>query len=304
MARVEDRLPHNVDGEFFVDTSCIDCDTCRALAPEVFGRAADYEQSFVQRQPRRADERLRAAMALVACPTRAIGTVSKLDVQPAIDAFPCPIDARVDDVLYCGFASEVSFGAASYLVRRPEGNVLVDSPRASKPLLRRLEQLGGVRTMFLTHRDDVADHDVFRRVFGCERILHAADVSPATADVERTIDGGEPVRLADDLVAVPVPGHTAGSMALLYRDEVLFSGDHVWWSEARGRLHASRCVSWYSWDEQVRSVRRLLQLRFRWVLPGHGRRFQAPTHEAMRAELARLVASLESRGRPAAARAL
>src|SRR5687768_7033430 len=135
MARAENRLPHNAHGDFFVDDSCIDCDTCRSLAPGVFGRAADFEQSFVKHQPDSDDERRHALMALVACPTASIGTVTKIDVRPGIEAFPTLI---ADEVYYCGFASEASFGAASYLIRRPGGNVLVDSPRASKPLLQRL----------------------------------------------------------------------------------------------------------------------------------------------------------------------
>jgi glyoxylase-like metal-dependent hydrolase (beta-lactamase superfamily II)/ferredoxin len=290
MARPEHRLPHNADGDFFVDDRCIDCDTCRSLAPSVFGRASDYEQSYVKQQPQSPSDTQCALMALVACPTAAIGTLSKLDVSPAIDAFPTPI---ADEVSYCGFASEASFGAASYLVRRPQGNVLVDSPRASRPLLARLRALGGVETMFLTHRDDVADHAVFHRELGCDRVLHRADLSPATADVERPLDGDAPVELAPDLLAIPVPGHTPGSMALLYRETFLFSGDHVWWSPARGRLHASRCVNWYSWEDQVASLRRLLEFRFTWILPGHGRRLAAPSPEAMRDELQRLVDSLE-----------
>jgi glyoxylase-like metal-dependent hydrolase (beta-lactamase superfamily II)/ferredoxin len=291
MARAENRLPHNADGEFFVDDRCIDCDTCRSLAPSVFGRAPDFEQSFVEHQPRSEDQKQRALMALVACPTAAIGTLSKIDVRPGIDAFPTLV---ADEVYYCGFASEASFGAASYLIRRPGGNVLVDSPRASKPLLARLHALGGVQTMFLTHRDDVADHAVFRREFGCDRLLHRADLSPSTADIERPLEGDEPVALAPDLLAIPVPGHTPGSTALLYRQKFLFSGDHLWWSPGRGRLHASRCVNWYSWDDQLRSLHRLLEFQFSWVLPGHGRRFAASSPRAMREELTRLLAALRS----------
>jgi glyoxylase-like metal-dependent hydrolase (beta-lactamase superfamily II)/ferredoxin len=290
MARPEHRLPHNADGDFFVDDSCIDCDTCRSLAPAVFGRAADFEQSYVKQQPRSPADTQRALMALVACPTAAIGTVSKIDVSPGIDAFPAPI---AEEVSYCGFASEASFGAASYLIQRPAGNVLVDSPRASRPLLARLRALGGVNTMFLTHRDDVADHAVFHRELGCDRVLHRADMSPATAEIECPFDGDAPVELAPDLLAIPVPGHTPGSMALLYRETFLFSGDHVWWSPARGRLHASRCVNWYSWEDQVASLRRLLDFRFSWILPGHGRRLAAASPEAMRDELKRLVDELD-----------
>ena len=36
MAQPEHRLPQNVDGDFFVDDTCIDCDACRQIAPETF----------------------------------------------------------------------------------------------------------------------------------------------------------------------------------------------------------------------------------------------------------------------------
>src|SRR5207244_3192654 len=94
---------------------------------------------------------------------------------------------------------------------------------------------------------------------------------------------------ATDLIAIPVSGHTRGSAALLYRDDVLFTGDHLWWSEERRGLHASRSVCWWSWREQTRSMERLLDFRFEWVLPGHGRRWRAPSAAAMRAEIESLL---------------
>ena len=36
MANPKKRLPENVPGDFFVDSTCIDCDTCRQIAPQVF----------------------------------------------------------------------------------------------------------------------------------------------------------------------------------------------------------------------------------------------------------------------------
>src|SRR5689334_23700667 len=125
MAQLRERLPENVAGEFFVDRSCIDCDACRQIAPAMFGRSNAEAQSFVHHQPQTPEEQRRAAMALVACPTSSIGTVHKVDVREGIAAFPEPI---ADDVSFCGFTSERSFGALSYLIRRPGGNVLVDSP--------------------------------------------------------------------------------------------------------------------------------------------------------------------------------
>lgn len=277
-------------GEFFVDASCIDCAVCREVAPDVFtSRNSATDQSYVQRQPGDEGERHRAAMALVACPTSSIGTERKLDLAAAVRAFPEPIE---DEVHFCGYASEASYGAQSYLIVRPEGNVLVDSPRYTPALADRIEELGGVATMFLTHRDDVADHERFRARFQCERVLHARDATASTRGVERLLEGDEPIPMADDLLAIPVPGHTRGSMCLLYRDRFLFTGDHLWREEEAPRLEASRSVCWYSWPEQIRSMERLLACDFTSVLPGHGRRWRAGSPESARAELRRLIATM------------
>jgi glyoxylase-like metal-dependent hydrolase (beta-lactamase superfamily II) len=246
----------------------------------------------VRHQPPSPQDEQRALMALVACPTSSIGTVHHRDASPAVAAFP---ERLADDVYYCGFASEDSYGASSYLVTRPGGNVLVDSPRAAAPLLRAIESMGGVRLMFLSHRDDVADHRRFRDHFGCERILHSRDVTPDTADVERPLTGDEPVRLADDLLAIPAPGHTPGSAVLLYRDAFLFTGDHLMGREGGLGLYASRSVCWYSWPEQVRSMERLLDFSFEWVLPGHGWRYRASSPFAMRRELENLLEKMRAR---------
>lgn len=290
MANLSARLADNVPGEFFVDATCIDCDTCRRVAPSVFEEGDGH--SFVGAQPRSAEERRRAFMALVACPTSSIGTSPKADASEGARAFPEPIH---DNVSFCGFTSESSFGAWSYLIERPEGNVLVDSPRAAGPLLSALEARGGVATMFLTHRDDVADHAAFRKRFGCVRVLHEDDVTSSTRDVERRIGGLEPVSLAEDLIAIPTPGHTRGHAVLLYRERYLFSGDHLAWSRRRGHLVAFRDANWYSWPETIRSMERLLDYSFEWVLPGHGERYRAESPVAMRRQLERCIAWMKER---------
>ncbi len=61
MARREDRVPESVPGDFYVDRSCIDCDTCRRLAPAVFARSPLSEQSYVHRQPADGEETRAAA---------------------------------------------------------------------------------------------------------------------------------------------------------------------------------------------------------------------------------------------------
>ena len=291
MALVELRLAENVAGDFFVDSSCIDCDLCRQIAPDTFSQAGD--QSAVHHQPRTSDEVFAALKALVTCPTASIGDVAHRSAKAAAAAYPELID---DNVYFCGFASESSYGASSYLIVRPEGNVLVDSPRFAKPLAKRVAELGCVKLMFLSHRDDVADHERWATQFKAERILHRDDVTRSTANVERVLSGNDAITLDHDLVAIPTPGHTRGHAVLLYRNKYLFSGDHLWWSPNYQSLHASSSVCWYSWAEQTRSMERLLDYEFEWVLPGHGRRAQLNS-SLMREQLISLVTRMKNSSR-------
>lgn len=287
MATRSKAVTGQVPGAFFVDTTCIDCGTCYRFAPEVFRDAGDC--SSVHAQPSSDGDTLRASLALVACPTGSIGTSDKRFMAEASRAFPVPLG---DDVHFCGYTAESSFGAWSYLVRRPEGNVLVDSPRFAEPLAARIEELGGAAWMFLTHRDDVADHAKWRERLGCDRIVHAGDRLPG---VERVVEGEEPIRLAEDLLLIPTPGHTAGSQCMLFRNKVLFSGDHLWWNPQRGMLSASRSACWYDWTIQLASLEKLLKFDFQRVLPGHGDSHDADSAEAMKNELIRALEWLKRR---------
>jgi glyoxylase-like metal-dependent hydrolase (beta-lactamase superfamily II) len=151
--------------------------------------------------------------------------------------------------------------------------------------------MGGVRMMFLTHRDDVADHEKWAAQFGAERVLHRDDVTRSTAGIERKLTGREAIVLDNELLAIPTPGHTRGHAVLLYRDRYLFSGDHMWWSDAHQSLNASQSVCWYSWQEQTQSMERLLDYGFEWVLPGHGRRVHLSS-SLMREQLKQCIARM------------
>jgi len=267
VASLQQRLPENVPGDFFVDSTCIDCDTCSQLAPGIFRDHGD--QCSVHHQPETDAETQLAMMALVSCPTGSIGAIERHDAHLGIDAFPYLVE---DNVYFCGFTSESSFGAWSYLITRPQsegGNILIDSPRFASQLVKRIEAMGGVSQMLLTHKDDVAAHELFRERFECERVMHADDGANRLG-VEHVIRGEEPVQLADDLLVIPTPGHTRGHVVYLYRNKFLFTGDHLAWSPQRQTLTAFRSVAWYSWPEQIRSMEKLLSYKFQWVLPGHG----------------------------------
>ncbi|MDJ0532978.1 MAG: MBL fold metallo-hydrolase [Xenococcaceae cyanobacterium MO_207.B15] len=269
MAQLKHRLPENISGDFYVDSSCIDCDTCRSLAPKIYHRAGN--QSAVYHQPVDETERQQAIQALLSCPTASIGTTEKpKDIRLVQKTFPLAVE---DNVYYCGYNSSKSYGAASYFIQRQEGNILVDSPRFTPPLVKRLEELGGLSYMYLTHKDDVADHQKFQQHFKCDRILHRDDITKETSNVEIVLSETKKIELAPDLLIIPVPGHTKGHTVLLYKNKFLFTGDHLAWSPHLNHLYAFRRYCWYSWSEQVKSMEKLLDYTFEWVLPGHGRRY-------------------------------
>ncbi|WHZ23781.1 MAG: beta-lactamase domain protein [Nitrospira sp.] len=283
MADSRKRLDSNVTGAFFVDATCINCDACRQLAPETFSEVGEY--SAVVAQPTSARERHRAYQALLACPVGSIGTETsdKAALREAMASFPLRLCGGVS---YCGFNAEQSFGANSFFVEHPEGNWLVDSPRFLKHLVEAFERRGGVRYIFLTHEDDVADAARYAAHFQAMRIIHRADAE-AMPDAERLVEGDEPITLARDFLAVPVPGHTAGSMALLYRERVLFTGDHLWWDPKSRTLESPRQLV-QDQGALLRSIATLQSHRFEWVLAGHGDRIHLPPEE-MQAQLRDLL---------------
>ena len=42
MASVDRRLADNVPGDYYVDETCIDCDTCRRIEPGVFSEGTSF----------------------------------------------------------------------------------------------------------------------------------------------------------------------------------------------------------------------------------------------------------------------
>lgn len=283
MADQKKRLDSNIAGNFYVDATCINCDTCRQLAPMSFEEVGDF--SAVTSQPADQGPLHQAYQALLSCPVGSIGTEhsDKSLMQGAMASFPIHLDGGVS---YCGFNSEKSFGANSFFIEHPEGNWLIDSPRYIKHLVEAFERKGGIARIFLTHKDDVADAEKYAAHFGAKRMIHRADIE-AVPDAEWIIEGADSVEVSPEFLIIPVPGHTAGCMALLYKNQFLFTGDHLWWDSEQKVLGAPSRLVWRK-HVLVDSIRRLLDYPFEWVLAGHGGRTRLPADE-MRAKLQALV---------------
>lgn len=276
-------VKENSSGDFFVDTTCIDCDTCRQLAPESFKDAGEY--SYVYSQPKNDRDRRDATRALLACPTGSIGCDENNISKDVIGDFPLQLE---EDVFYCGFNSPKSYGGNAYFIEHPEGNWLVDSPKFNSHLVKEFEKRGGLKYIFLTHEDDIADSDRFAAHFRAERIIHSAALR-ACPGAEIVLEDDSKIPIPPDFVIINTPGHTRGHVVLLYKKKYLFTGDHLAYDRHTERLIAFRRHCWYSWEVQSESMENLAQHDFEWILPGHGGRVKLPVDDSKRlvAELAR-----------------
>jgi ferredoxin len=77
MPSLDDRLPENLPGLFYVDSTCIDCDQCRDHAPHFFTRNDDIGMSVVTRQPVTDAEIDLCQEAKEGCPTESIGRIDE-----------------------------------------------------------------------------------------------------------------------------------------------------------------------------------------------------------------------------------
>jgi glyoxylase-like metal-dependent hydrolase (beta-lactamase superfamily II) len=276
-------------GGWYVDERCTNCDVARQLAPglieEVDGRSA------IVRQPRGPAEVRLLHTAANACHTRSIRPpAGRLD--ESLDPFPMALD---DAVYLCGHNSTRTAGANSYLLRRPDGTMMmVDTPRWSPVLAARYEALGPVTDVLLTHRDHAAHGRGYADRFGARLWIHEGDVK-AAPDADRVLRGTAPAEIAAGVTAVPFPGHTQGSVLYLADERYCFSGDSLYWSRTTADIEVYDTVVWFSIRELAASLVRIAgRLRFEWLLPGHGDRRRLPADDMAR-RLRRLTARTRER---------
>lgn len=268
------RNPLNAPGDWYIDTRCIDCGASGEVAPGLVVEHGD--KCVFARQPATPEEEIAAFRAMLVCPTASVRTESKRKPPPGL--FPQEL---APGLYRCGYNADDSFGAHSYFARRPAGNLLVDSPRWTGAVVDFIAASGGLAHVLLSHRDDVADADKYAEHFGAKVWIHEGDgrAAPYATGILR---GSAPETIAPGLVAIPVPGHTRGSVVYLLDERYLFTGDSLAWSAERGDLTAFRDACWFSWEELTRSLARLADHRFEWVLAGHGGSQSLPAEEMNR----------------------
>lgn len=120
----------------------------------------------------------------------------------------------------------------AYVITRPDGNLLIYATGLADEH-QAIRELGGIRRQFLSHVDEAGPAlKTLRDMFGSELWGHAAEADAvarrAGVRPDRTFVGPE---THGDLEVMPLPGHTPGSTAYVYRSPqgrtYLFTGDTI-----------------------------------------------------------------------------
>ena len=274
MAKYSDKNPNNIEGNFFVDNHCIGCMSCESFDWHTF--VLKDGKAYVYAQPN--DEAFeRAAIAMLSCPVDAIGVQKNKEHVRAIKK-KLPVKLN-EDVYFCSYNSKEAIGANSYLIIKEKGNILVDCPKFTKALLEKIEHLGGIKYIYLTHVDDIGEYLKFKEHFHAKVIFHEDDFSSRIKTADIVLKGKEDYILDEHSRIIPVPGHTKGHTVLLHKGKYLFTGDHLAYKNKEGYLYMFERFCWYDWNTQLHSLKKLLEYDFSHIYAGHGGSFDSTVQE-------------------------
>ena len=264
------------------------CRVCRAawnMAPGIIAAGEDGKAIFI-RQPETAEETMQAWRAALVCPTGSILAPRGLPVPDHV--FPQEL---APNLFRLGYNDNATAGAHPFFIRSSTGrNILIDGPRYVGKLVDFFTSQGGLHHVLLTHRDDVGASAKYAQRFGARLWIHENDrtASPQATDILTGYDVTEPI---PGVTVIPIPGHTIGSVAFLI-DRRLFVGDSLNWLIDEKKLWTNPLRCWDDWDMQRRSLKRLQDFHFDYLLAGHGGSIGLPS-ELMQRELAACLAALE-----------
>jgi glyoxylase-like metal-dependent hydrolase (beta-lactamase superfamily II) len=165
------------------------------------------------------------------------------------------------------------FGNNAYLLRCTEtgDGLLVDA--AAEPD-RLLELIGDrpISSIVTTHRHQ--DHWLalkeVARATGAQVIAHPLDAPELPVEVTRTVEHGDQVSVGNaTLDVIHLRGHTPGSIALLYRDSHIFTGDSLFPGGVGNTQKDPERFDQLFTDVVERIFDRLPDET--WVYPGHGK---------------------------------
>jgi glyoxylase-like metal-dependent hydrolase (beta-lactamase superfamily II) len=140
--------------------------------------------------------------------------------------------------LYASAPQALSFAPSThvraFLLRRPQGNLLVYSADTVADDVRAIEELGGISRHYLNHRHEAAagSSDRIASAFAAPLFCHEHE-RPSVSETSRVAGtfSARGMQEGDDFEAIPIPGHTSGATAYLWEaggHRCLFTGDTLY----------------------------------------------------------------------------
>ena len=148
--------------------------------------------------------------------------------------------------LYCILASDDSQPAApTFLIVRPEGNIIFGSGQGISEYYKKMEELGPVIGVYIGDRHHGKTYSPAAKYFGaplCRSNEEAKVMKKKGVIVDQVIEFKQH-RLYDDIEVIPTPGHTAGALSYLWTSgehKVLFIGDTIVPVDGEWKIWVSR----------------------------------------------------------------
>ena len=67
---------------------------------------------------------------------------------------------------------------------------MIDCPRFNSNLGKQLDDFGGIDTLIITHKDDIPEHDKWKKRYpNMQRIIHRTDAIKSAEDIEIKLEG-------------------------------------------------------------------------------------------------------------------
>lgn len=161
------------------------------------------------------------------------------------------------DAIFAFSPNRDTLGATAYFIVENDFNILIDCPAIDEVNLEFLQQHGGVRWLFITHRGAIGKAEELQKAMGCDIVIQEQEAY-LLPGLEVTTFGGE-FTLGPNATAIWTPGHSPGSSCLHYAADggVLFAGRHLLPNQ-QGEPVPLRTSKTFHWGRQLRSVELLI----------------------------------------------
>ena len=171
-------------------------------------------------------------------PVKASASKPPIEILPSVFAFPPNRD---------------TLGGTAYLILLPTGNILIDAPAWNNVNQQFITDLGGVKSLAITHRGGIGATTTIAVALGCEVIIQEQEAYLLPELNVTTFQ--DKFDINDSIHVIWTSGHSPGS-ACIYdanNDGVLFTGRHLLPNQF-GAAVPLRTAKTFHWQRQLRSV--------------------------------------------------